>query len=138
MTVVSVEERKERAEAYLNQSLSYLENASKALANGYPEKSGEFLWGGVATALKALAMAKKGVELRKHRQIWGLAHEFVRETGDTQLYGAYREADSLHKNFYEGELSAEDIKMSAAKIGELITKLKALVEEALKEPASED
>lgn len=43
----------------MNQSLKYLENALKASKDGDPEKVGEFLWGSVATALKALVMAKK-------------------------------------------------------------------------------
>ncbi len=137
MTALSLEDRKERTQAYLDQSLRYLENASKALMDGYPEKSGEFLWGSVATALKALAMAKKGVELNTHGKIWDLAHELARDTEDKRLYKAYLDADSLHKNFYEGELTTEYVKMLAPEIGELITRLKELVEEALQEAASE-
>jgi hypothetical protein len=62
-------ERVERARAYLNQSCKYLENAFKAFKDGEPEKVGEFLWGSVATALKALVMAMKGVEVKSHRQV---------------------------------------------------------------------
>jgi HEPN domain-containing protein len=135
---MEIEERRSRIERYLEQSLNYLENASEALVEGYPEKAGEFLWGSVASALKALVMAKKGVEIRSHREFWEVARELVRETGDESIYRAFREANSLHSNFYDSRLTVEDIRMVAPEIRELIEKLRDLSKQALKELESSE
>ena len=123
MTNVVSNDKKERAKAYLDQSLKYLENASDALSKSKPEKAGEFLWGSVATALKALVMAKKGVEVRSHSQFWDIARELTRETGDESFYRSFREANSLHSNFYDSRLSVEDIKISSKVIVDFVKKL---------------
>lgn len=132
MTFIEPIDRKERGRAYLNQSLEYFENASKAFKDGNPEKAGEFLWGSVATALKALAMAKRGIEIRSHSQFWEIARELTRETGDVTIYESYKEANSLHSNFYDSRLSLDDIKNSSKKIAELVKKLRNLTEDAMK------
>jgi stage V sporulation protein SpoVS len=123
----------ERARAYLNQSLKYLENAFKASKDGEPEKVGGFLWGSVATALKALVMAMKGMEVKSHGQLWEIARELARETGDLSIYEAFKEANFLHSNFYEFRLSLDDVKSSAERIAWLVKKLIDLTEEAMKE-----
>ena len=123
----------ERARAYLNQSLKYLENAFKVSKDGEPEKVGEFLWGSVATALKALVMAMKGMEVKSHGQLWEIARELARETGDLSIYEAFKEANFLHSNFYEFRLSLDDVKSSAERIAWLVKKLIDLTEEAMKE-----
>lgn len=135
ITTIS-KDNKERVKAYVSQSLQYLENASDALRSENPEKAGEFLWGSVATAFKALVMAKKGVEIRSHGQFWDVARELTRETGDESIYKNFREANSLHSNFYESKLSLEDIKMSSDKIIALVKKLMDLTEQALEESGS--
>lgn len=131
MTTTNSKDRKEQAVAYLNQSLRYLENASKTFGTGNPEKTGEFLWGSVATAFKALVMAKKGEKITSHAQFWDIARELTRETGDISIYDSFREANSLHSNFYESRLSLDDIKMSSPQIIELTKRLKSLTEESL-------
>ena len=124
---------KERAEEYLHQSLKYLENAEKFLDKQDPEKAGEFLWGSVATAFKALVMAKKGEEIRSHAQFWDIARELARETGDESLYKIYKEANQLHCNFYDSKLTLEDIKMSSANIAKLVKKLMGMTRYALEQ-----
>jgi len=132
VTFIEPIDRKERGRTYLNQSLEHFENASKAFKDGNPEKAGEFLWGSVATALKALAMAKRGIEIRSHNQFWEIARELTRETGDVTIYESYKEANSLHSNFYDSRLSLDDIKNSSKKIAELVKKLRNLTEDAMK------
>jgi len=133
MTSTTAKDRKERAETYLSQSLRYLENADNFLSRGNPEKAGEFLWGSVATAFKALAMAKKGEEIRSHSQFWVIARELTRETGDESLYKSFREANSLHSNFYDSKLSVDDIKISSSNIAKLVKKLTNMTKKTLKE-----
>ena len=67
-------------EKYKPQSIHYLENAFKFIKVGNPEKAGEFLWGSMAQALKAVA-ASRGRELNTHQEIGslsiGLAYECI-------------------------------------------------------------
>ena len=131
MTTMAFENRKERAEAYLSQSLRYLDNADEALKNGNPDKAGEFLWGSVATAFKALLMAKKREIIKSHSQFWDIARELTRDTGDESIYMNFREANSLHSNFYDSKLTSEDIKISSSKIIDLVKKLIDLTRQEL-------
>ena len=62
-----------------------------------------------------------------------IARELVRETNDPSIYEAFKEANFLHSNFYEFQLSLDDIKNSAVKIEQLVKKLKNLTEKAIKE-----
>jgi len=133
MTDVTPEEKKKRALEYLAQSLSYLNNMEEAMRDGRPEKAGEFLWGSVATALKAIAMAKKGKTIKSHGEFWDLARELARETNNPSIYENFREANSLHSNFYESRLSSDDIKSSADKIVELVKKLRELTMHSIEE-----
>ena len=133
MTNMVFKDRKERAEAYLSQSLRYLENADEALKSENPDKAGEFLWGSVATAFKALLMAKKGEMIRSHGKFWDIARELTRETGDESIYKSFREANSLHSNFYDSKLTSEDIKISSSMIIDLVRKLIDLTKQALEE-----
>lgn len=87
----------------------------------------------MATALKAIVMAKKGEEIRSHGQFWDIARELVRETGDQALYKSFREANSLNSNFYDARLSLEDIKISASNIARLVKRLINLTKQSLKE-----
>ena len=133
MTFVEPIHRKQRARAYLDQSLEYFENTPNAFEDGNPEKAGEFLWGSVATALKAVVMAKKGTEIRSHSQFWEIAQELTRETGDVSINESHKEANSLRSNFYDSRLSLDDVKNSSKKIAELVKKLIGLTENAVKD-----
>lgn len=89
----------------------------------------------MAAALKALVMAKKGIEIKTHSQFWDIARQLTRETGDVSIYENYKEVNSLHSNFYNSRLSLDDIKNSSKKIAELVKKLRNLTEDAMKNRA---
>ncbi|MBI4203126.1 MAG: hypothetical protein HY532_08460 [Chloroflexi bacterium] len=93
---------------YLQNVRVYLDNASKALDAAEPQKAGEFLWGGMAAAVKALA-AYRGIRLRSHRDIWDYARAAAKELDDEEIFVAFRDANSLHGNFYEAGLTREEI-----------------------------
>jgi len=133
MTSATFDEKKRRASEYLDQSLTYLDNSEDAMRSAHPEKAGEFLWGSVATALKALAFAKKGKIITSHAEFWDLARELARETRDQSIYDNFREANSLHSNFYDSRLSSEDIRTVSSKIVNLVRKLRDLTLQALEE-----
>ena len=71
---------------YKTQSVHYLENALKFIKAGNPEKAGEFLWGSMAQALKAVA-ASKGIELNTHQEIRRYARELAKRCKDESIYG---------------------------------------------------
>jgi len=83
-----------------------LENSQGAIELDELEKAGEFLWGGMALAVKAVA-AFKGIELKSHRRLWDYAKEVSRDLQEESIFTAFRDADSLHSNFYETGMSLE-------------------------------
>ncbi len=91
---------------YVARSRHYLENAYVSLERGEVEKAGEFLWGSMAQAIKAVA-AFKGVELRSHGAVRDFAMVLAKDNRDPALREAFAEANSLHQNFYESGLTRE-------------------------------
>lgn len=122
-------ELKEDVEKYKIQSVHYLENAFGYMEAGDAEKAGEFLWGSMAEALKAVA-ASRGLELRKHWDIGDYARQLARELGDTSIYDAFGHASYLHSNFYEAGLRMEEVRIFAEDIRKAVGKLLSLIEEA--------
>ena len=90
----------------MTRSQEYLRNAYTSLEQNEVEKAGEFLWGSMVQAIKAIA-AFKDVELRSHEAIWTYVRQLSRELGDEAMFGAFRDANSLHQNFYESDLTRE-------------------------------
>lgn len=115
-------------EKYKAQSTHYIENAIKCIEAGEAEKAGEFVWGSMAQALKAVA-AKKDINLYSHWDIKDYARGLAKELGDESITTAYALAESLHCNFYESGLRVEDVQLYLNKIKETIVKLLGLVEE---------
>jgi hypothetical protein len=113
------------------QSIHYLENAFKSLEVGNSEKASEFLWGSMTQALKAVA-ASKEIRLKSHRQIWDYARELSKSLNDKDIFDTFLHANSLHSNFYESELTVEDVATIADGIKSTVAKLLELI------PKSED
>jgi len=113
-------------EKHRDQSIHYLENAFKFIEGGDAEKASEFLWGGMTQALKAVA-ASKEIKLKSHRQIWDYAKELSRSLNDKEIFDAFLQANSLHSNFYESELTVVDVATLAEGIRPTIGKLLGLL-----------
>jgi len=120
---MNIEERVQKTETYIKQSLLYLNNANEEIKKKNYEKASEFLWGSVAEALKALLMARKGFKIKSHSEFWDVARELSKEYGDKDIYIVFREANSLHSNFYEVSLKEEDVMISFEHIRMLVGKL---------------
>jgi hypothetical protein len=113
---------KAKVKKYAGQSQHYLLNASKFIDAGDSEKASEFLWGSLAEALKALALSR-GIQLKKHWEIWNYVENLTKELEDKSIYDAFRHAHDLHINFYESGIElrgvrrmAEDIRMTVDKL----------------------
>lgn len=115
----------ELLEKYKAQSEHYLKNALSALEAGEAEKAGEFVWGSMAEALKAVA-AKKGATLWRHQDIGDYAKSLAKELGDEEITKAHGLASGLHSNFYEAGLRIEDVRLRLDQVKGTIAKLLAL------------
>lgn len=113
---------------YKKQAIRYWGNAFKSLKAGEPEKAGEFLWGSMAQAIKAVA-AIKGIKLRSHNQLREYASSLGKEIEDINISAHFQIANSLHSNFYETELRTVDVARLAEQIKPTIRKLLSLVQD---------
>jgi hypothetical protein len=111
---------------YVARSRHYLENAYASLELGEVEKAGEFLWGSMAQAVKAVA-AFKGVELRSHRDVGDYVRVLSRNMRDPALREAFTAANSLHQNFYESGLTREIVLDHGERIRPAIGRLLRLI-----------
>jgi hypothetical protein len=118
--------QKETAQKYKKQSIHYFENALNSIGAGDAEKAGEFLWGSMAEAIKAVA-ASEGKKLRAHREIADYARELAKNMSDEAIWDVYGSASYLHSNYYEGGLGMEEIQTYAERIRGTVKKLLELV-----------
>lgn len=116
----------QRLKGYASRSLIYLQNAHAFLERNEVEKASEFLWGSMAQAIKAVA-AFKAIELQSHGAIWNYAKELSRELGDQPLFDAFRDANFLHKNFYESGLTREIVLTLEENIRYAVGKLLSII-----------
>ncbi len=121
-------ENGKKVEKYVRQSHNYLRNASNFIDAANPEKAGEFLWGSMAQALKALA-ASRGIHLRTHSRIWDYVDGLAKELEDKSIYDAFVKANHLHTNFYESELELKDVRIMAEDIRLTVGKLLSFIPE---------
>ena len=112
----------ELLEKYKTQSDHYFGNALTSIQAGETEKAGEFLWGSMAQALKAVA-ASEGKELNSHGEIRKYAMELAKKHNDVSIWDVYGIANSLHSNFYEAGLSLEEVQTHADRIRTIVVKL---------------
>lgn len=111
---------------YLRRSQEYLANAYLSLERNEIEKASEFFWGSIAEAIKAVA-ALEGRELPSHRSVQVYMQELARELGDSNLWDGFRDAQSLHTNFYESDLTVEVVLTSEARVRYAIGRLLSMI-----------
>ena len=118
----------ELLEKYKAQSVHYFENALSSIQAGDAEKAGEFLWGSMAEAIKAVAASEER-ELNTHGDIRKYAAELAKKHNDTSIWDVYGIANSLHGNFYEAGLSLEEVQTHADRIRTIVVKLLSFIPE---------
>lgn len=107
------------AEKYLEGAQQLLEQARQELESGDLRQASEKIWGACALAIKAHALARKGLRLESHRDLWIYKNEVARELGDWVRI-AFKLADSMHKNFYEDLATREDVEDVLREVEKLI------------------
>ena len=100
-------------QTYQQASQRFLAQAKQELATGDLQQASEKGWGAAAQMLKAIA-EQRSWEHGKHRHLSHAASRLRAETGDRDVYRFFSVANDLHGNFYENEMSAEDIAESLA------------------------
>ena len=113
---------------YRSQAAYYLDNAQEFLSRQEFTKASEFLWGAVAQAVKAVA-ASEGVHLAHHGQVWDYAEEISRERNDPGIFDDFRQANTLHINFYEAGLPPREVISSMERLRVMVGKLLDLLPE---------
>jgi hypothetical protein len=116
----------ETAQEYRNQSVHYFENALASIEARDAEKAGEFLWGSMAEAIKAVA-ASEGKQLKAHSEIRDYARKLAKHMHDEAIWDVYGSANYLHSNYYEAGLRIEEIQTYAERIRSTVGKLLELV-----------
>ena len=109
-----------------------MHNAFVTLDDGQLEKASEFLWGGMALAVKAVA-AMREIELGTHDAIWEYAKLISQQLDDEALFNAFRDANRLHVNFYDSGLTREMVLDSEERIRQGVAKLLNLMPRELLE-----
>ena len=100
-------------------SRRFIIQADAELAAGDLLQASEKGWGAAAHAIKAVAQ-ERGWRHDSHARLFGIADRLVAETGNSDIIELFRVASDAHKNFYEGNMSQEDIADSLAKIRTLL------------------
>lgn len=118
---------------HIAQSDHYFRNALGAIEAGNTEKAGEFLWGSITQALKAVA-ATKGTELNSHALLKRYAGELAKELEDAAIWSDFCDAELLHRNFYNLGFELEEVSGRVGRVREAVDKLIRLAVEP--EPTS--
>ena len=113
-------------EDYIRLNCKYLKDATKLLKKGDYVQASEKYWGAFAEMVKAVA-AKRGVILAHHRSVGEYIDKLHNENPKLGLRDVYYAANSLHINFYEDNLTPEQVKDSAQKIERCMKDLRRLI-----------
>ena len=109
-------------QTYQQASQRFLVQAKQELAAGDLQQASEKGWGAAAQMLKAIAQ-QRSWEHGKHRHLSRAASRLRAETGDRDVYRFFSVANDLHGNFYENDMSAEDIAESLDDVQALLDRL---------------
>ena len=115
-------------QTYQQASQRFLAQAKQELAAGDLQQASEKGWGAAAQMIKAIA-EQRSWENGKHRHLSRAASRLRAETGDRDVYRFFSVANDLHGNFYENEMSAEDIAESLDDVQALLDRLETLLKQ---------
>ncbi|MEM2300906.1 MAG: PaREP1 family protein [Sulfolobales archaeon] len=110
------------AEKYIMGAQQLLEQAEQELRAGDLRQASEKIWGACALSIKAHALAKKGLRLETHGDLWVYKNEVARKLGDW-VRVAFMMADSMRRNSYEDIATGEDIESALREVRNLVNKI---------------
>ena len=106
-----------------------LAEARQELAAGGLPQASEYGWGATTQILKAIA-EQRGWEHHRHRHYLRIASRLRAETGDGDILRLFAAARVLHENFYENDMSADDVADGLDDVEALLDKLKPMLDES--------
>lgn len=109
-------------EHYRALSEKYLKEGEELLKEGDLAQSSEKLWRAAASAVK-MAAAKRGLRLEKHGSLWDFVDKLASERKDEDLLKFFHSANSLHRNFYEAQMTRRAVEVAGRDVRKLIEKL---------------
>ena len=110
-----------------DQSRKFLAQANEVLGRGDILQASEKGWGAAAHMLKVVADVR-GWSHGSHWLLSEAVSKIVDETGDADIARYYREASTLHANFYEGWLTEDLVEGGLDGVTRFIEKLEALLD----------
>ncbi|MEM3545728.1 MAG: PaREP1 family protein [Candidatus Bathyarchaeia archaeon] len=123
---VGLSDPEAKAELHLKLCEKYLRDAGNLLTGKDYVQAGEKFWGAAAQIVKAVA-AKRAVTLDTHAKLWDFIAKLRVELEDPEIGRLWASANSLHKNFYEAQVSPELVEDYAQDVKRLVEKLKKLI-----------
>ncbi len=85
------------------------------------------VWGACALAIKAHALARRGRRLESRKELWLYKNVVTGELGDW-VKAVFRQADSMHRNFYEGLAAREDVEDTLREVKKLVSAVSESIE----------
>ncbi len=117
----------ESAREYIEAARSLIKQAREELEKGDLRQASEKIWGACALAIKAHALARRRRRLESHRDLWLYKNEVAKELGDW-VRTVFLEADSMHRNFYEGLATREDVENALREVERLVSAISECIE----------
>ena len=114
-----------RADYHIETATEFLARAHAYLANDDLLQASEKGWGAAAQAVKAVADSR-GWDHNGHRQLHRAVGRLVEETGQSELRDRFSAANTLHQNFSDGFLEAEDVSAYLERVDLLVEQLRPL------------
>ncbi|MHA1711998.1 MAG: PaREP1 family protein [Candidatus Freyarchaeota archaeon] len=115
-----------RAEWYIDGASELLDQAREELGKGDLRQASEKIWGACALSIKAYASFKEGKRLESHGDLWIYKNKVAQDLGE-YVKTAFRQADSMHKNFYENLATGEDVEDVAKEVAKLVKDVAAII-----------
>lgn len=98
-----------KIEMYLELYKKYMEDADKLIKQGDFLQASEKIWGAAASIVKAVALKKIGKRLASHGELREFVIRVANETKDDEIRLLWKDALSMHTNFYENWAPPEDV-----------------------------
>lgn len=114
--------------SFIEGAKDLLRQAREELGRGDLRQASEKVWGACALAIKAHALHRRGRRIESHAELWAYKNEVAKELGDW-VRAVFRQADSMHRNFYENLATREDVEDALREVEKLVETVKRLLEQ---------
>ena len=122
MVTASAQQNEEK---YAELSRRLLRQAREEFDEGDSLQASEKAWGAAAHAMKAAA-ERRGWNHGTHGLLFAISSQIADDTGDMELSSLFRDASSLHQNYYEDWLTDGAVRQGIDRVTVLVGRLEEL------------